>query len=475
MTQTLDDAGLSPRPTRRRYVVMAFLCALAFLTYFDRVCIMRAQEDIQRDLGLTTGQMGLVLGAFWAAYSLFEIPGGWMGDRYGTRGTLTRVVLAWSVFTALSGAATGFVTLLTYRLLFGAGEAGAFPNMARAQESWLPARTRARAGGLLWLTARFGAAFSPLLFGTLLRTFDSSEFRSALAAVGLPSGIPAWRFGFWAAGLVGLVWCLAFFPWFRDDPAAMRSVNDAELKLIRRGREKGRTGASHHMPRHVWMTLLRSPSLWALGALYVCVSFGWSFFVSWMPRYLKEVHGITFEQSEIRTGLPLLCGGIACLVGGAISDWLVRRTGRKRLFRAAVPVAGYLIAAGAMYAVRFAEDADQVALLMCLAGAAVDFGQGANWATIVDVGGRYAGTATGLVNMVGNTGNTIQPYVGAKIVEQAGWDALMGTYSVAFLCAAGLWAFINPNRTFYGEATPGAAREPETGPELAKDHPDPES
>lgn len=474
MTEPLDNVGLSQRPSRQRYVVMAFLCALAFLTYFDRVCIMRAHEDIQRDLGLTTGQMGLILGAFWAAYSLFEIPGGWMGDRYGARGTLTRVVLAWSLFTALSGTATGFATLLTYRLLFGAGEAGAFPNMARAQERWLPARTRARAGGLLWLTARFGAAFSPLLFGILLRTFDSSGFRAVLASAGLPSGLPAWRFGFWTAGLVGVLWCLAFYPWFRDDPARKRAVNDAELALIGRGREKQQSETSHHVPREMWGLLVRSRSLWALGLLYLCASFGWSFFVSWMPRYLKEVHGVAFENSEIRSGLPLLFGGVSCLIGGMLCDALVRRAGRKRLWRAAFPVGGYVTAAAAMFAVRFTKDADQAAALLCIANAAFDFGQGANWATIVDVGGRYAGTATGLVNMVGNSGNAIQPYVGNAIIEHAGWDVVMGTYSVAFLLAASMWLFINPNRTFYGEATPGATRDREAPPDPAKDRPGPE-
>src|SRR2546422_8714432 len=116
------------RPTHVRYGVMAFLCALSFLTYFDRVCIVRAQGDIQRDLGLSDTQMGTVLGAFWFAYALFESPVGWWGDRFGARRTMTRIVLAWSLFTALSGSATGFLSLLAFRFLFGLGEAGAYPN-----------------------------------------------------------------------------------------------------------------------------------------------------------------------------------------------------------------------------------------------------------------------------------------------------------------------------------------------------------
>jgi MFS family permease len=428
---------------------MAFLCVLSFLTYFDRTCIARVQLDIQKDLGINDQQMGLIFGAFWLAYALFEIPGGWMGDRYGARLTLTRIVLAWSLFTVLTGSAVGFVSLLAYRFLFGAGEAGAYPNMARVQAHWLPARSRARAGGLLWLLARFGGAFSPILFGEMLRAFDSPGFRDLLSALYLPDDIPAWRTAFWAAGLVGVLWCLAFYPWFRDDPAAVPSVNAAELRLIK-GNAPPRP-AGHHMPARVWRALLSSPSLWAMGFLYIGGSFGWSFFVSWLPRYLKDVHQVKFENSEWITGLPLFCGGIACLVGGMLSDALVRRTGRKWLGRAVFPICGYTTAAAAMFGMRWTQTPEEAAVLLCVAGAASDFGQGANWATIVDIGGRYAGTATGFINMVGNAGNYLQPYIGALIFGSLGWDFLLGVYAVTYLAAASLWLFINPNRTFYHE------------------------
>src|SRR4051794_6731286 len=161
--EPLDHPTSPGRPTHVRFGVMAFLCALSFLTYFDRVCIMRASADIQRDLRLDDAQMGMVFSAFWLAYGLFEIPMGWWGDRFGSRRALTRIVLAWSLFTALSGSALGFLSLLSFRFLFGIGEAGAYPNMARVQSRWLPAQAIGRAGGLLWLTARWGGAFSPLI------------------------------------------------------------------------------------------------------------------------------------------------------------------------------------------------------------------------------------------------------------------------------------------------------------------------
>ncbi len=253
---------------------------------------------------------------------------------------------------------------------------------------------------------------------------------------------------------MGVVWCLAFFPWFRDDPAQVRSVNAAELRLIQA--DGPPESGSHGLPPGFWTRLLTCRSLWAMGILYVCGSFGWSFFVSWMPRFLKEVHGVEYAKSELMSGLPLFFGGISCLVGGVLSDALVRRTGRKWLGRAVFPLSGYTVAAAAMYCVRFAKTPEQATTLMCLAMAGFDFGQGANWATVVDIGGRFAGTAAGFINMVGNAGNYLQPYLGAMVFRTLGWDVLFGVYSAAFLAAAVLWLLIDPERRFYEKPEPGA-------------------
>jgi MFS family permease len=427
---------------------MAFLCALSFLTYYDRQCIVRAQESIQKSLAINDEQMGLVFGAFWLAYALFEIPGGWMGDRIGARFTITRIVLAWSLFTALTGVATGFYSLLMYRFLFGVGEAGAFPNMARIQSRWLPTVERALAGGVLWLSARWGAAFAPLIFGAMTRGIGSLQAGSGGSpAFDWLSTVPAWRIAFFASGLLGVIWCVAFYPWFRDDPAQKESVSTAERLYIETGR--GNVETDHRADTHIWAKLFSSPSLWAMALYYICGSFGWSFFVSWMPRYMKEVQGVAFEKSEWSSALPLLCGGVACLAGGMMSDMLVRRTGRRRLGRAVFPVSGCLIAAAAMLGIPHATTALTATILMCVASAAFDFGQAANWASIVDIGGRNAGIAMGFINMVGCLGNAVQPYIGARVFNTFGWDALFLVYAVAFLLAMTTWTIINPTRTFY--------------------------
>jgi ACS family glucarate transporter-like MFS transporter len=442
------------RPTNVRYRVMAFLLALSFLTYFDRQCIVRVTPQIQSELGLDDVDMGQVIGAFWLAYAIFDIPAGWLGDRFGARVALTRVVVAWSLFTALTGAATGFYVLLATRFLFGATEAGAFPNMARVQASWLPRAARGRAGGWLWLAARWGAAFSPMLFGSMIRWVDSPAVRSVLTAVPGLAEVSGWRLAFVLAGLFGVVWCLAFYPWFRNDPSEKPAVNAAELTLIRADQAPGEEQAHGQIAAGMWKQLLTSRSLWALALVYIFGSFGWSFFVSWMPRYLSDIHHVTFEESESIWKQPLLYGGISCLVGGVLSDRLVRATGRKWLGRALFPLVGLTTAAAAIFAVRGVADPDTAVVLMCVAGAAFDFGQAASWATIVDLGGRYAGTAAGFINLIGNLGTAVQPAIGAWIFNTAGWPTLFAVYAGVFLVAASLWFFIDPRRPFYYEAEP---------------------
>jgi ACS family glucarate transporter-like MFS transporter len=267
----------------------------------------------------------------------------------------------------------------------------------------------------------------------------------------------SWRIAFLLSGALGVVWCIAFYRWFRDDPAQKPSVSSAELRHIEQGR--GVPEADHHMGREMWGALFSSASLWAMALYYVFGSFGWSFFVSWMPRYLKVAHGVTFEESEWSSAWPLVCGGIACLVGGVLSDTMVKRTGWRRVGRAVFPVAGCLAAALAMFAIPQVATQRDATILMCVAAAAFDFGQAANWAAIVDMGGRYAGVALGFINMVGNLGNSAQPYVGARVFDALGWNALFVVYGVAFLLAMTTWLVINPTRCFYDGRTPKAVKQ----------------
>lgn len=554
-------------PSRVRYWVLAILLVLTFLTYYDRQCFMRAEESIRTDLRLSPPQIGLIMGAFWLAYALFELPGGWMGDRFGARATLTRIVMAWSLLTSLTGACMGFTSLFLCRFMFGVGEAGAFPNIARVQSRWLPIVTREWAGGLIWLTARWGGAFAPLIFGAIMAMFQTpaeEDYRTAmkpalllrsakdqvaalrrnleqqplplaqqnvkalekvrgqvhqaemlltkfgeanpkpeLAQVALeltkiaqgnvrsarqaleliPTAhvkqeqinntsvakeqidaaiadmetiqtqlksrfpIASWRLAFFVSGLLGVAWVIAFWPWFRDHPSEKSSVNAAELELITKNVPAEVRG--HSMPPGMWRALLTNRSLWAMGIYYLCGSFGWSFFASWMLRYFDEVQGVSYKGSAWMAAAPMFLGGISCLVGGIFSRLLIRATGWRRLGRALFPFCGALTAAATMFAVPAMNTPLKATILLCIVYVAYDFGQGANWSTIIDIGGKYAGLAAGMINLIGNIGNAAQPFIGSLIIEKFGWPTMFAVYSMAFLLAGSMWLLIDPRRTFY--------------------------
>src|SRR4051794_39968951 len=191
---------LEPRPAKGRFGVLLFMCTLALLLYIDRICIGQAETSIRAELGLSKSSMAWVFNAFMLAYCLFEVPTGHWGDRFGSRGVIARIVVWWSIFTALTGAAFGFYPLVVFRFLFGAGEAGAFPNAARVVTRWFPAGERGFARGAITTTSMLGGAIAPPLAAALIR-------------------LVGWRWTFASFGVVGLVWSALFYWWFRDDPA----------------------------------------------------------------------------------------------------------------------------------------------------------------------------------------------------------------------------------------------------------------
>ena len=209
----MNPSQASPSPTRARYGVLSFTLLLTAIAYLDRVCISTAAPVMKADLGLNDAQMGYVFSAFTFAYALMEIPSGWLADRFGPRLMLTRIVIWWSVMTALTGWAAGFASLFLIRMLFGIGEAGCFPSMSRAFARWLPAREHGRAFGLAVMTGAWGGAATQPLVVWMLGRMD-------------------WRHTFPIFGLVGIAWAVAWFWWFRDDPHNHRAVNESELRVI---------------------------------------------------------------------------------------------------------------------------------------------------------------------------------------------------------------------------------------------------
>lgn len=401
------------KPTRTRYVVVVLAIGLAVLSYVQRVAISQAAGPISHDLGLAKEQMGLVFGAFALAYALFEIPMGLLGDRLGVRRVLTQIVLAWSVCTALTGAAWNVASMCVIRFLFGAGEAGCFPNLTRMLSAWLPARERVTGQALMWAFARWGGAITPPLAFLCIQLFG-------------------WRLAFVHFAGLGFVWCAVFLFWFRDDPAQHRRVNAAELEML----EESRVLTSHRAGHH-WLSVLLTRQVVVLGLQYFCFSYVWYFYITWLPTYLREGRGQSPARAAVLATLPLLFGGLGSLVAGLAP---------KRLPRRAIACSGFFATAILLLAITRIDSVLPAMLAMALASFASDLTMPISWDACVEIGGPYTATVAASMNMLGNLGGFFAPVIGGVILARSGgnWNILIDTMAAAATISAVCWLYLKP-------------------------------
>ncbi len=401
-----------------RREVLGGLFLLSIVTYLDRVCINSAGPEMQQDLGLSTTQWGYVIGAFLLAYGVFEVPGGWLGDRFGPRLILTRIVVWWSAFTALTGVVRSYVSLLIVRFLFGAGEAGAYPNASCAISRWFPPRERARAQGVVWMASRLGGALTPFLVFPLIERWG-------------------WRSVFYAFSLPGIVWAVWWWKSFRDYPQEHPRVSAAERHAI---------GPPPTRRRRLPLgALLRSGNFWAILGAYHFFAYASNWYLFWTASYLASEKG--WEKSELAayTGLPFLLAACADWAGGSLSDRLVDKIGLK-WGRRIVGMAG-VGTAGALILLSLAID-DRVAasLLLALGFAASDFMLPASWAVCVDVGREASGAVSGAMNTAGQIGGVVMSIGYGSLVATYGWNLPLALIASLSFVSALFWLKIDPTK-----------------------------
>lgn len=473
-------------PTRVRYGVLWFACTLAGITYLDRLCFGSAQAHIRDALGLSSvDELAGAFAAFSLAYAAFEVPTGWLGDVFGPRATLIRIVLWWSFFTAVTafvGIIPGFglTALVVARFLFGVGEAGAFPNITRALHNWFPAVERGMAQGYVWMSSRIVGGLTPLIWTSLVLWISLS-----------------WRMAFVVFGLAGVFWCVAFARRFRNHPDEVSRVNEAEQALIR-GNDSTATQAAH--ARVPWRRLLASGNLWALCIMYFMMAYGWYFNVNYLPAYLEEMHGLnkgsllgdTFAKESrvggffeevlwaLFKGGPLLLGAAGCILGGWLTDWFIRRTGNRRWGRRIFGMIGHSICVPLYLYCIVAPSAWSFAIALALTGFFNDLAIGSAWATCQDIGRRHSAIVAGCMNTIGNLGGFASAAIVGKLLrasretyltnahlpvdafgslsQEAKRAALMPGYGWNFASfaalygvAVGLWLFIDATRPVLAE------------------------
>ena len=384
--------------------VIGLLVLLFAITYLDRVCISVAGPRMQAELGIDPIGWGWVTGIFTLAYCVFEIPTGTMGDRLGPRLVLTRIVGWWSLFTILTGTVSGFLPLLAIRFLFGAGEAGAFPNASIVVSRWFPPAQRATISGVNLMASQVGGAIAPLLVLPIQMRYG-------------------WRMSFYLFGVAGIVWAAVWYAWFRDSP---------EEKQRQRAPEGPAATAAAHVAGHdfPWRAAASSQTVWALMGLAFCYVYVYTFFQTWFHTFL--VHGRGFSEAGlVLSALPYVVAAFANLAGGAASDALVRRLGRKRgrrLIGAAALTAAALFTIAAM----LTQQPVLTVVFLALTYGAITFQQSGVFGVCLDIGGGRAGATVGLMNMIAQVGGLAGSVLYGYIVDRS------GSYNAPFVPMAAL-------------------------------------
>ena len=428
MSGSHDPPEATPpgRGTRVRYAVLAFTVALSAVTYLDRVCIAHAgvTASIKAELKLSDKQMSLVYSAFTLAYALFEMPTGAWGDRIGSRRVLTRIVVWWSSFTIATAAAFNYASLLLIRFLFGAGEAGAFPNVTKTFSRWFPASERGTAQGIFFAGAHLGGGLTPMLVTALL-------------------GYLPWRGLFVLFGSIGFLWAFAWWRWFRDEPADHPAVDALERATIEAGRAPR---SSHRLDLATLRRVLADRSLVALCLMYFTQAYGFYFNITWLPTYLARTRGLTTARlgllAGLIAGLPLILSAVADVVGGLTTDRITRRhglrAGRCGVGGASLTVAGLALIAGATV-----RDPIASALLIAVSGAGASFLLGSCWGVCQDIGGPHTGLVSGCMNTAGQVGAVLSPIILPYFEDPAVPLCIAGAL---YLAGAACWLLVDPRR-----------------------------
>jgi len=413
-----------------RYRVLVLLCSLTTLTYLDRICISIVGVRIKSDLSLSNEQFGWVLGAFALAYALFEIPSGALGDRIGPRAVFIRIVLWWSLFTALTGLATGLVSLLIMRFLFGVGESGTYPNTMIVVSRWFPANEIGRS--LIWvgIGSQIGSALAPIIIVPIVVAFG-------------------WRMPFFVNGAIGVVWVLICYFWFRNFPSEMKHISEKEKQLIK-------ANCRHSNQQHLisWKFIFSNRTLWALMLMYFCFQWAQYFFVAWMPVYLQE--GRHFSENAMKdiTSALFIIGIAGFFAGGFSADYLVRkkglRFGRRFVGMTGLGLCGFLIFLTAIVS-------NNIIASFCLMAANVffSFGVMSSYGVCTDIGRNNAGTVTGAMNFFGQMGAFFLAIIFGKIADAThSFSYPMFVLAAVLFIGCLLWLAIDPTKqvTIQGES-----------------------
>ncbi len=424
------------RPTHVRWHIVALLTLITALTYLDRLNLSIAGKYIQDEFAFSTETMGWVLSAFVLGYALFQVPGGWLGDRLGPRDVLTFAILWWSVFTAATGIAprlplAGWFGLAwsfaVVRFLIGLGEAAAFPNANKLVGFWIGASRRGIANSFFVAGVGAGGALTPMLIAWIMQHWG-------------------WRVSFYLCAWLGVVAALGWRLYATNRPEQHPRVNPAELELIRSSEAhalpRSETGSRVRPP---WRKMLSRASVLGLFLSYACIGFPAYIYYTWFFIYLVRVRGLTVQQGGLWGSTPFIAIALLAPLGGWFSDRAVLKLGRRRGRQSAVWLG---VVCSAALLLTGSHTSDNTLAIILLAGAAGFnlFATATWWATCNDLTRNFSGSLSGLMNMCGNMGGWLSPIVTARIATRLGWTRALDFAALVTLAAGAFWVLVNANQ-----------------------------
>jgi MFS family permease len=419
-----EMAGVA-RPTRVRYIVLGLTIAAYMITYIDRTVISSAVPSIQKEFGFSIVTMGWILSSFQWAYALFQIPGGWLGDRIGPRRALTLIVSWWSVFTCATVFAWSAGSMALIRFLFGMGEAGAFPIATRSLSRWMLPTERGFAQGATHAGSRLGGAITPALVVLIIARWG-------------------WRAAFLCCGALGLIWATVWYWYYRNTPDEHRSVNAGERELIRSSLELSR--GTQHAQNVPWKRIVLSPQMWILCAMYFCYAYNLAVYLVWFPKYLNDHRGFNLRQMGFYASMPLLAGTVGDVFGGWFSDLLAKWSGNLKSARRIVGAGGFLLSALCIVPACLTTNSLVSVWLSCVAMFGMESTVGVSWAITLDIGADSAGAVSAVMNTSGNIGGAISSALSAYLVTFFGWNAPFLVMAGLSVLAAVLYLRINASQ-----------------------------
>lgn len=410
--------------SRVRWTVLFLLCLMYLITYLDRVSLANTAPMISQEFGFSKATMGVIFSAFVWAYALFQVPGGWLGDRFGPRKVLTTIMTYRTAIAALTTMAGGVASFWAVRFMLGVGEAGAFPTATRGMQLWFPREERGFVQGISHAASRFGAAVGPPLAVAIMIHYG-------------------WRTVFYLIGVISLLWSIVFVLTYRNTPEDHGGVSHNELARIRGvdNNQQIKKAALRKRPQVPWRVLLSHPNMWAVMCGYFTYLYCLWIFLSWLPSYLVSYRGFTLIKMGTYAALPLGAGVLGDAFGGWLTDFLLVKTGNVKFSRRSVAIMGMLGCGSCIMPA--ALTANPRIAVYCLTGAMffLETIIGPSWAVPMDIGGEYSGTVSGMMNMGGQIGGALSPTVFGFLAARGSWVAPFVIAAGLLFIGAAIWAF----------------------------------